>query len=74
MPRVLALSGRTADRVVLFLGDDGEHVALATLETVYRLTDRPLTVPDDCQDSGLFNACTDAVPKVNETIHPVENR
>lgn len=74
MGHVLAISDSAADRLVLFIGEDGEQLALGTLQTVFGLTDRPPLYPEDLLVEDSWHACNDVLPKLNETIEPAENR
>lgn len=74
MGHVLAISDSAADRLVLFIGEDGEQLALGTLQTVFRLTDRPPLYPEDLLDEDSWHACNDVLPRLNETIEASENR
>lgn len=73
MGHVLALSDRTEDRVVLFLGAEGEHLMLGTLRLVYMVTDRPPAYPQDLMDTDCWQACTAAAKNLGE-IQPVDQR
>ena len=74
MGHVLAISDAVADRLVLFVGEDGDQLALGTLQTVFRLTDRPPLYPEDLLVEDIGHACNDVLPRLNETIEAVENR
>lgn len=73
MAHVLALSDRTEDRVVLFLGADGEHLMLGTLRLVYTVTGRPPLYPLDLMDTDCWLACSAAVELLGE-IQPATHR